>query len=164
MIVIAVVSTLISSIALVGVALSLLLQARQLRTTQLQASRAAQLELIRIAADNRGLIFDVLGEADPESYLKGAFINWFFKYMELSYSMRALSEASVRTQATRLFAAGYPYNWWAKAREVYQIEAETKHERQFFNIVDEAFSHASKQRGPDSAVAEGSGSAPSATN
>ena len=66
---IAIISTLISSIALVGVAVSLVLQARQLRASQIQASRATQVELIKVSIDSRELISDIFNQ-DSGDYLK----------------------------------------------------------------------------------------------
>jgi hypothetical protein len=160
--IIAIISTLISSIALTGVAVSLLLQARQLRASQIQASRSAQVELIRMAADNRELISEIFG-SEPGSYLKDVFINWFFKYLELSYSMKVISAKSVRVQAIRLFAIDYPYEWWARSREVYDIEATTKRERQFFAIIDEMFEQvAHRNQSGRSSATDGSHSTPPA--
>jgi Family of unknown function (DUF6082) len=143
--VIAIISTLISSIALVGVAASLLLQARQLRASQVQASRVAQIELIKMAIDNRELISDIFGD-EPGSYLKARYVNWFFKYLELGYSMKIISEKSVQVQAMMLFDTDYPYKWWIRAREVWEIEASTKRDRNFFKIVDNAFQRTAEQR------------------
>ena len=145
MMTIAIISILISSIALVAVAVSLLLQARQLRASQIQTSRAAQVELIKLAFDNRELVSEIYGDKS-EDYLKGAYINWFVKYLELSYSMKVISEDSTRLQITRLFTADYPYEWWARVRDVYDVEATTKPERRFLAITDEAFRLATQRR------------------
>jgi Family of unknown function (DUF6082) len=134
--IIAIVSTLISSVALVGVALSLLLQARQLRVNQLQATRAAQVELARFAAENREIISDIFAD-EPAEYLRGIFINWFVKYLELSYHMKISSRESVQLQVSRLFGAKYPSEWWVRVRNTYETEAATKKEREFFTIIDE---------------------------
>jgi hypothetical protein len=159
---IAIISTLISSIALIGVAVSLLLQARQLRASQVQASRAAQVELVKMAVDNREVISDIFGD-EPATYLKGVFINWFFKYLELSYSMKAISAKSVHLQVIRLFTVSYPYEWWIKTREIYEIEATTKREREFFAIIDGAFRQAARQRESSSdSSSKGSPTTPSA--
>jgi hypothetical protein len=53
---IAIVSTLISSVALLGVAISLFLQARQLRASQIQTARASQMELMRSALEHPDLV------------------------------------------------------------------------------------------------------------
>jgi Family of unknown function (DUF6082) len=143
--IIAVVSTLISSIALVGVALSLLLQARQLRVNQLQTARAAQVELARFAAENREVIADIFAN-EPADYLRDIFINWFVKYLELSYYMKIASRESIQLQASRLFGMDYPFEWWSRVRNIYETEAATKEEREFFTIVDAIYNRTAAQR------------------
>jgi Family of unknown function (DUF6082) len=66
----------------------------------------------------------------------GSFLNYRFKRMELSFSVKAVSTASVRLQAALMFNEGYPLEWWETAREVYATEAATRRERKFFAIVD----------------------------
>jgi Family of unknown function (DUF6082) len=144
--VVATISVLISSIALAGVALSLLLQAWQLRTSQLQASRAAQAELVRICIDNPELTAAALGKTDPDGYVKSVFVNWNIKYLELSYSIKAISASSVQVQVAGIFGAEYPRNWWSEVRPIYAAEATTRRERSFFAIVDREFNRASEDR------------------
>jgi len=145
MTVIAIISTLISSIALVGVAVSLVLQGRQLHASQIQASRATQVELIKVSIDNRELTSDIFNQ-DPGNYLKSAYVNLFIKHLEMGYSMKVISRKSVQVQTARLFSVSYPYEWWAGAREIYAVEASSKREREFFAIVDKMFHQASEQR------------------
>jgi hypothetical protein len=135
----AVISALISALALGGVALSLLLQVRQLKIAQLQASRAAQLELVKLAIENPGLN-DTTDRwtADPAGYPRHAYVNLVFKYLELSFAIGALSERSVRVQVAYLFDSTYSREWWhTAAREVFFTEANSGRERRFAAIVDE---------------------------
>jgi hypothetical protein len=60
--------------------------------------------------------------------------------------MKVISKESVQVQAARLFSVSYPYEWWAGAREIYEVEASAKREREFFAIVDKTFHQASEQR------------------
>ncbi len=145
--IIAVISALISSIALVGVVASLLLQARQLRASQLQASRSTQFDLVKLLLDRPELAETILGDASPNDMI----VNSYLKYFELSYLMRVASRESVQHQLTGLFTASYPREWWATHRETYKIEAESagKLELDFFTISDEAFRRATQQVAPD---------------
>jgi hypothetical protein len=149
MMTIAIISTLISSIALAGVAISLFLQARQLRSAQLEASRTAQSGLITMALTNSRLVSEALGEPDSNTFAKSVYINWRFKYMELSYSLGAISAAAVRNQAMIMFKAEFPRTWWTTARDAYRVEAATKLEKGFVAIVDEAFTQATQLQVPD---------------
>ena len=137
--IIAIISTLISSIALAAVALSLLLQARQLRVSQLQSARSAQFEFIRMQFDKPELTTAVFGD---QLSMEGVLANWYMKYLELSYSLKAASGNSVLLQAELLFSGQYFREWWERAREVYQAEANGKSEREFWTIIDKAFQDA----------------------
>src|SRR5690348_16194856 len=99
----ALLSTLISSLALVGVVVSLLLQARLLRTTQLQAARTAQLELIRLAIEHPALSRKGMSPTEKYASAQRAFFNWRVKYLELGYSLKVISLHSVMIQAGQMF-------------------------------------------------------------
>jgi hypothetical protein len=145
---IALLSTLISSIALVGVAVSLLLQARQLRTSQLQATRAAQLELIKMTIDNPTLATTVLGEDDPEVSIEDIFINWHFQYLQFAYENGSIPMPSLPYHMASLFKAEAVRNWWGWARRSYEMDATTRREKQFFAIADQEFQRASRMPEP----------------
>jgi Family of unknown function (DUF6082) len=139
---IAIISTLISSIALAAVAVSLLLQARQLRVTQLQSARSAQFDFIRMQFDRPELTTAVFGD---QLSLESVLANWYMKYLELSYLLKAASKESILLQAELLFNGNYFREWWERAREIYRSEAGGKSEREFWAIIDKAFRDA-KQR------------------
>jgi hypothetical protein len=145
MTIIALVSTLISSIALVGVAVSLLLQSRQLRTSQLEASRVAQSALIQMTLGNPSLAAEAFGFSDEEWFVKAALTNWQVKYWEMSYSIKAISAESVRVQAAELFASEFPRLWWSRFRELFRVDATTKREGEFFVIIDTEFERKQRQ-------------------
>lgn len=131
-------SIVISCIALLGVAYSLILQAFQLRANQLQISRATQLEIVRMVIDNPKLLSGSADLSDPEQITAiGSFLNFRLKQLELSYSVKAITSESVRLQARLMFAEGYPVEWWRGVRGIYESEATTRRERQLFAIVDE---------------------------
>lgn len=143
--IIALVSTLISSIALVGVVISLLQQNRQLRISQLEASRAAQSALIQMSLNNSSLAAEAFGFPDGEWFAKAALTNWQVKYWEMSYLIKAMSADSVRGQAAELFISEFPRLWWSRFRELYQADAKTKREREFFSIIDTEFERKQRQ-------------------
>jgi Family of unknown function (DUF6082) len=144
-VVIAVISTLISSIALLGVAASLLLQARQLRASQLQAARSAQFDFVRVQFERPELAAAVFGDKFP---LESALANWYMKYLELSYLLKAASRDSILVQATLLFSGKYFLEWWETAQKIYQSEATGKLEKEFLDIIDQAFQDAKQRKIP----------------
>jgi Family of unknown function (DUF6082) len=136
---IAVISTLISSIALVAVAASLLIQARQLRASQLQAARTAQFDFMKMQFDNPELASVVFGN---QFRAEVSLMNWYVKYMELSYLLKTISKESIIIQAALLFSGKYAREWWNLARDVYKAEAAGRLEREFFAILDGAYEKA----------------------
>ncbi len=133
--IIALLSIVISCIALLGVAYSLTMQALQLRASQLQISRATQLEVVKMVIDNPELLSGSVDSSDPAGATRiGSFLNFRLKQLELSYSVKAISSESVRLQARIIFAEGYPVKWWRSVREIYETEAVTRRERQFFTM------------------------------
>jgi Family of unknown function (DUF6082) len=96
-----------------------------------------QLELVKLVIDNPELLSRSVDPSNSELKIRiGSFLNYRFKRMELSYSVKAVSAASVRLQAKLMFSEGYPAEWWKTARQVYAAEAMTRQERQFFALVD----------------------------
>jgi len=127
-----------------GVTVSLLLQSRQLRTSQLEASRAAQSALIQMGLANPALTAEVFGSSDRDWLAKAGLTNWQVKCWEMSYLTKAMSAKSVHVQAAELFASEFPCEWWSRSRELYKIDAATRREREFFAIIDTEFER--KQR------------------
>ena len=139
---IALASTFISSIALAGVMVSLLLQARQLRLERIQAHRQLHLELIRIRLENPDLPdpyprpFPNTGSAHGTDPRRHMFMNWRTKYFEFGFVIGELSAGSVRQYSAAVFADEEWREWWRIGRPVYQEDANTRRKRQYFAIVD----------------------------
>jgi hypothetical protein len=153
---IAIISTLISSVALAGVALSLLLQARQLRTNQIQVARTAHLELIKMTLSDPSMAAETLAIEDSEAYAKEVYLNWNLHYFWLSYGINQLSEPVLRNNARELFRAEFPRKWWSWSSKDWEL-ATSRRDREFFTIVDSEF-----QRAKQIAESTGTGNAPPA--
>jgi hypothetical protein len=134
-----IIATVISSVALIGVATGLILQARQLRANQVQAMRELHLEIMRIAIDNPTLAVSIVKDVDVGDATRGSFLNLTLKFLETGYSFKTISKASVSLQAARLFESEYSRVWWAQARVTYEVEGTTKREKEFFGLVDARF-------------------------
>ena len=142
--ILSVIATITSSIALIGVAVGLILQARQLRADQLQTMRALQLELIRMAIDKPELGLDsfLAKDVDRKDSSRVYYLNLWVKYLEMNYSFGTASKASIGLQMARMFESEFPRIWWTVSRDTYKVEAETKSQREFFTIVDGEFQSA----------------------
>jgi hypothetical protein len=137
-----IIATVISSIALIGVAIGVILQARQLRANQLQAMRGLHLEIMKISIDNPALAVSTVKDVDVGDATRGSFLNLTLKFLETGYSFKTISKASVSLQAARLFESEYSRVWWAQARVTYEVEGTTKREKEFFGLVDARFQDA----------------------
>jgi hypothetical protein len=139
---IAILSTLISSIALVGVAASLLLQSRQLRASQIQASRASQVELIKFALNNPALTKDFAEVGDPEDFVRAALYTWHFAHLSLTYAVGDVSKQRLQTLAFRLFSSEDARKWWAELGSSYKDGARSRSDKEFFVIVNREYERA----------------------
>jgi hypothetical protein len=156
----AIISLVISIVALLVVVASLLLQARALRTSQLQAARAAHFQMVQAALERPELFPDPSDphDSDPEVFAKKVFLNMTMKYWQLSYSLRTISDRGVRIHARRMFAVPFRREWWSEARDYYLVEAISRTDRRFVALVESAFfEHAtsprsSEERPPDTTI------------
>jgi hypothetical protein len=139
------IATVISSVALVGVVVGLLIQARQLQASQLQAVRSLHVDFIKLAIENPSIAVAMEGDIDPEEVPKAAYLNLYFTFLRTSYSLRAISKEAVDFQAGRFFASEYPRSWWARARDAYKIEAATAREKEFAALIDTKFQETMSQ-------------------
>lgn len=137
------IAIIISSIALIGVALGLMLQARQLRTDRLQAMRVLQLELIKIGLDNPKLLPYSIRNVESENLPQTTYLNLWVKYLETGYEFGAVSKEGAALQMAQIFDSEFPRAWWTTSgRAFYKAEAGTKSRKEFFVIADAEFQHA----------------------
>jgi hypothetical protein len=146
--IIAIISALISSVALVAVAASLLLQARQLRTNQVQVTRTAQQELIKFSLENPDAVAEVLGITNPEAYAKDAYLNWQISYLSMSYDIKTMSKENLRFLLRESFAIENSRRWWATAGKSYHDWAISRRDKEFVSILEEEFRRPSQGTGP----------------
>jgi Family of unknown function (DUF6082) len=145
-VVIAIISTLISSIALAGVAVSLLIQARQLRISQLQVTRAAQFDLLKVGFDRPDIAGAIL-DTDSDFFSKGIYINWTMQYLQLGHDIKTLTPNAIRVELTTMFDAEFPRTWWTRARPYWVAEATSKRQISFISLIDDVFEKALKSDG-----------------
>jgi hypothetical protein len=135
----AVLSTVVSSLALIGVATSLFLQLRQLRASQAQTDRLMQIEIIKLVIDNPEFVAATDAVTGPESARLGAYINYQFSFLRHSFLARTSTEKAIRWQLKRQFSLDFRCTWWAGAREIYQADASNRRGRHFLAIAEEEY-------------------------
>jgi hypothetical protein len=149
------IATCISSVALIGVALGLTLQARQLRAGRLQAIQVMQLELIKIGIDNPGILPYSVRNVDSEDVSQSAYLNLWVKYLETAYEFGAVTKAAIDWQLEQMFESEFTRAWWAATgRDAYKTDAGTKSRKNFFAMVDSAFQAAIRSLGPSNVANE----------
>jgi Family of unknown function (DUF6082) len=137
--IIATISIVISAIALVGAAISLILQARQLRMSLLQSLRTTHAETIRMAFDHPEIVAKVEGDDDPELVAKTAYVNWNMQHLKMTFLLKSTSRDLLQSEAERMFQAQFVRDFWKNAEPVYKMEARSRRENEFVKTVDDAF-------------------------
>jgi uncharacterized protein DUF6082 len=138
------VSTLISSVALIGVMIGLLLQTRQVRIGNRQMFKASQAELVRLALEYSTDWVDPndVIATDAETARRTTLVNWHVQHLQLGYEIRTINEANLRRAVSRIFMAGFRRDWWRTVRDNYRVAANTRRERRFVAIIDAEYQRA----------------------
>ncbi|MEJ3742830.1 DUF6082 family protein [Actinomycetes bacterium KLBMP 9797] len=128
-------SAMLSSIALFGVAASLLMQRRQNRMTQLYSFKQQHLELVKLALDNPEFLYVDGAEAasDPENRLK-VYANLLVSHWAMAWDLGMISIPTLRANAARLLRHRIARQWWQAWRFSYLT---SKSRKRFVDIVDE---------------------------
>jgi hypothetical protein len=134
-------SALLAGLALGVVAASLTLQVRQVRISQMQAIRTQQLELLKMLIDDPALRTtspSAIGVTD-EQWRRTIYMNLFFKYLEMGFSVGDISDESLRQHFSGQFQLEHVREFWLRARETFRIDADGRTSRRFFHIADEQY-------------------------
>lgn len=138
--ILSVIATIISSVALIAVAMSLVLQNRQLRANQIQAVREMHLEVMKMVFDNPTLASSIYQTPYHENFPLTVLLNLHMSFWETSYSLNVIDKFGLTSQVEWFFSSEDARAWWAGgAREAYENEASTKTKKEFFMIVDRVF-------------------------
>lgn len=142
------VSALLSSLALVGVAVSLLYQSRDNQNAREQTTRNLQFELLRMAMGDPSLMtaggapWDLDIPSDSASIRQFLYVQIWVSFLGGNFTIGELPESAVRhIAAHELFRSEAGRNYWAAAGKV-QMENSTGRRRQFFRILDDVYKEA----------------------
>lgn len=135
-----VIATMISSIALIGVAAGLILQSRQLHANRLQVEREIHLEIIKLAIENPALDASIYEREYAEADIpKASYINLLMHNWQTSYALRTVNDEAVALEARYLFKSEFARKWWKQSGFFFDAEAGTRNEKKFYQIVDATF-------------------------
>lgn len=143
-------SALLSAFALVGIVVTLVLQARDTKVSREQGQRQAHLELMKMALENplyRRAWGPVHPGRAPGTDLQQIYVNLIFSSWQMSFELKTMDERLLRAVTSTLFKGEPGRRFWAGARETRIATSATRRERRFHRIVDEMF-RAAEAQGP----------------
>jgi hypothetical protein len=155
------ISALLSALALGGVAVSLLYQARDLKTAREQTSCTIHQDLLQIEMKDP-FYMEVMaapwgrtvGLNDYDALRRNHFIHMWVSFWEGQYVLGELSEKAVRsTASSELFVSAYGRKYWSLSR-IAKLENNTGRRLQFIKIVDEEYGKATESGLPVAKVGE----------
>jgi hypothetical protein len=136
------VSALLSALALVGVAVSVLMQNRELRHDRWEAGRARHFDIIRMALDDPlyRQVFSIPGPQAPdnEARLVG-YINMLFEYWKMMWEFGDWSETQLRACFRDVLSTSAGYSYWTKYGDGRARLTRTKNERIFERAANEVY-------------------------
>jgi hypothetical protein len=135
------VSALLAALALLGVAVSVLLQVREARNNRLQAERTRHYELLRMALENPSYfrVFARPEGTDDQKRLV-TYTNLLLQYWLMIWEFGDLSEQELRGYiAPDLFGTDAGRAYWEQVGSARLDYAETKKARKFEEILDEEY-------------------------
>src|SRR6266480_1461980 len=156
-------SALLTSLALIGVAGSIILQAREINASRDQSSREHHAHLVEMSLEDP--VYQRAWGADPsqfgsDGFRQRAYINLIVSHWERDYKVNGIAEHTLRGNIAQLFKGEAARQWWAETGFIRRASAANRREKRFCRIVDEEFRKAIAS-GPPAVAAEAAGSPPS---
>jgi hypothetical protein len=135
------ISAVLSALALGGVAVSLFIQARQARASEIQAVRGYHLELVRLQLDDLPTYLPCWGPLDlpgATAQRRHIYTNLMFAYGSMGYGVGEISEPLLRNMLAGMFRGEFARRYWVAARGAWVASAaERRRGHRFVAIVDD---------------------------
>jgi len=154
-------ATLLSSVALAGVALSLVIQNREMKVTREQAVRSLGGDLSRMGDDPvlRKVISGSRNNPAVSSdtrHRQRRYANQWVVHWQSMYELRFMDDEDVRYVMRRdLFSGDVGRDYWASARET-RIPNNSQRTRRYYRIVEEEYQKAVVSGPPEKVLPDGS--------
>ncbi|GGS47925.1 hypothetical protein GCM10010156_03360 [Planobispora rosea] len=135
-------STLLSVLALIGVAISLVLQAREAKSDREQTLRMLHTDLMKMAMEDPlyrrawGPFFESDDSDIPREHM---YVNLIISQWSMEYELGAITEDHLRSIARVLFSGPAGRRYWTNVRDLRVTSTSTRRERRFHRILDEEF-------------------------
>lgn len=141
-------SAMLSAAAILGVALSLVLQAREIKINRRQSQRALHIELFILALQEPELLkcwaLDESHSVEPERLRQIVYTNLIFSHWEMLYGLGDMSEENVRRQSAMLLAGPIGREYWRFRRGRNPLGGDTRSDRRFSRIVEDEYQRAAR--------------------
>jgi len=132
------ISALLATLALVGVSLSVILQARQTRYARWETSRSRHGELVRFALEHPHYQ-QVFGVSADSSRALFAYLNLMLQHWMTLWEFKDMSERQLRRYLHDVFSTEAGRSYWARVDEERSTDLNTRRERQFHQIACQEF-------------------------
>ena len=134
----------ISAVALLAVAATMRIQATQTELAREQAARVIQLELLKLAMEDKTFREtygpDYRVDDDDTLTRQRMYQALRIRYLEFKFLGGSMSEVSLRHQANaRFFSAECNRAYWAHVKDFWAIEASSTQEARFVSIMNQAW-------------------------
>lgn len=139
------VSALLSGMAVIGVIVSLILQAREAKASRVQTARAAHTDLIKQAIDNPDYLACWGGPDSTRTTLlrrQHLYINMVISYWETRYEIGDLSDRQLASVSDEIFMGEIGRSFWERYRAARIATAPGRHRRRFNEIIDDRYQRA----------------------
>ncbi|MEU4438614.1 DUF6082 family protein [Micromonospora chalcea] len=143
-------SAILAGLALIGVAASLVVQTREVKTAREQALRGLHTDLLKMAIDDPGLLEcwgPIEESTDLAWFRKHVYTNLIVSHWQLMWEVDALSELHLEVLADQFFKGTAGRRFWAEARGP-RMKAETSRRARRFTAVMERSYQAAIAAGP----------------
>lgn len=149
------ISAILSGLALCGIGASLLLQWRQIRSTQVITMRERHFELIKISLENPELAppHSGIAEAERRQWMVN---NLWVSHWAMLWDVGSINRPGLRRMFDDLFSDNEAINWWTACGENW-ASSSGRREQAFLLVVDEAYRAALQARSVTSADHEAHG-------
>ncbi|MFI7337061.1 DUF6082 family protein [Streptomyces sp. NPDC050085] len=139
------VSALLSGLAVIGVIVSLILQAREGKASRVQTARAAHTDLIKTAIENPDYL-ECWGGPDPTRSVllrrQHMYINLVISYWEMSYEIGDLKDDWLAAVSDEVFTGEVGRSFWERYRSARMTTAPSRRLKRFNQIIDDRYQRA----------------------
>ena len=135
-------SAVLAAFALTGVALSLILQAREAKASRGQTLRALHTDLMRMAMEDpvyRACWGSFFTSDNTDEQRAHMYVNMIVNHWLMMWELRPITEAHLRSIAGVVLAGPISWRFWTDARQRRLLSAATWRERHFNRILDEVY-------------------------